>query len=85
MIIVVLIVFFCLQGFVLFCCLAAGDDPGSQEVSDQEQMEYIEMWMEKKKEESRMTFLWTIINITILPFLTNSPLFLSAIALMPSL
>ena len=38
MIIVVLIVFFCLQGFVLFCCLAAGDDPGSQEVSDQEQM-----------------------------------------------
>ena len=52
MIIVVLIVFFCLQGFVLFCCLAAGDDPGSQEVSDQEQMEYIEMWMEKRKRKA---------------------------------
>ncbi|MCB6546764.1 hypothetical protein [Blautia glucerasea] len=52
MIIVVLIVFFCLQGFVLFCCLAAGDDYGSQEVSDQEQMEYIEMWMEQKKRKA---------------------------------
>ena len=52
MIIVVLIVFFCLQGFVLICCLAAGDDPGSQEVSDQEQMEYIEMWMEKRKRKA---------------------------------
>jgi heme/copper-type cytochrome/quinol oxidase subunit 2 len=52
LIIVVLIVFFCLQGFVLFCCLAAGDDPGSQEVSDQEQMEYIEMWMEKRKRKA---------------------------------
>ena len=40
MIIVALIVFFCLQAFVLFCCLAAGNDPGSQEISDQEQMEY---------------------------------------------
>ena len=38
MIIVALIVFFCLQAFVLFCCLAAGNDPGSQEISDQEQM-----------------------------------------------
>ena len=45
MIIVTLIVFFCLQAFVLFCCLAAGNDPGSQKVSDQEQMEYIKTWM----------------------------------------
>ncbi len=52
MIIVVLIVFFCLQGFVLFCCLAAGDDSVSQEVSDQEQMEYIEMWMETRKRKA---------------------------------
>ena len=52
MIIVVLIVFFCLQGFVLFCCLAAGDDPCSQEVSDQEQIEYIEMWMETRKRKA---------------------------------
>ena len=32
--------------------LAAGDDPGWQEVSDQEQMEYIEMWMEKRKRKA---------------------------------
>ena len=37
------------RAFVLFCCLAAGDDPGSQEVSDQEQMEYIETWMETRR------------------------------------
>ena len=31
---------------------AAGDDYGSQEVSDQEQMEYIEMWMKQKKRKA---------------------------------
>ena len=51
MIIVLLIVFFCLQAFVLFCCLAAGNDPRSQEVSDQEQMDYIKMWMKHKTEK----------------------------------
>ena len=25
-----LIIFFCLQSFVLFCCVAAGNDPASQ-------------------------------------------------------
>lgn len=43
----VIIVFFLLQAFVLFCCLAAGNDPGSQKISDQEQLEYIRMWMKK--------------------------------------
>ena len=52
MIIVALIVFFCLQAIVLFCCLAAGNDPGSQEISDQEQMEYIQMWMKDKKRKA---------------------------------
>ena len=52
LIIVALIVFFCLQAFVLFCCLAAGNDPGSQEISDQEQMEYIQMWMKDKKRKA---------------------------------
>lgn len=44
-----LILFFCLQSFVLFCCLAAGNDPVSQAISDQEQMEFIKKWMERKQ------------------------------------
>ncbi len=44
-----LILFFCLQSFVLFCCLAAGNDPASQAISDQEQMEFIKKWMERKQ------------------------------------
>lgn len=42
-----LILFFILQSFVLFCCLAAGNDPVSQAVSDMEQMEYIKNWLKK--------------------------------------
>ena len=53
---VTLIVFFCLQAFVLFCCLAAGNDSGSQEVSDQEQMEYIKTWMKKKRKAWWLSF-----------------------------
>ena len=49
MLILFLVLFFLLQALVLFCCLAAGNDPGSQEVSDQEQMEYIKTWMKKKR------------------------------------
>ena len=45
--IIFLIIFFCLQAFVLLCCLAAGKDPASQKISDQEQLEYIRMWMKK--------------------------------------
>lgn len=45
--IIMLILFFVLQSFVLFCCLAAGNDPASQAVSDMEQMEYIKSWMKR--------------------------------------
>lgn len=45
MLIIFLILFFLLQILVLFCCLAAGNDPASQELSDREQMEYIQNWM----------------------------------------
>lgn len=48
-VILFLIAFFCFQSFVLFCCLAAGNDPASQEVSDMEQMEYIKAWMKKHR------------------------------------
>lgn len=47
MLILFLVLFFLLQALVLFCCLAAGNDPTSQKLSDQEQMEYIKRWMEK--------------------------------------
>lgn len=47
MLIIFLILFFLLQILVLFCCLAAGNDPASQELSDREQMEYIQRWIEK--------------------------------------
>ena len=35
------LVFFGLQIFVLFCCAAAGNDAASQELSDQEQLQFI--------------------------------------------
>lgn len=41
------IIFALLQTFVLFCCLAAGNDAASQMISDQEQMEYIREWNER--------------------------------------
>ena len=44
-----LLLFFLLQSFVLFCCLAAGNDPASQAVSDEEQIRYIRQWMELHK------------------------------------
>ncbi len=43
-IILFLILFFTLQLLVLFCCLAAGNDPYSQFLSDQEQLEYLRRW-----------------------------------------
>ncbi len=30
--------------FVLFCCAAAGNDAASQELSDQEQLQFIAEW-----------------------------------------
>ena len=44
-----LLIFFGLQIIVLFCCLAAGNDPLSQEISDQEQQEFLSEWMKHKK------------------------------------
>lgn len=38
------LVFFGLQIFVLFCCAAAGNDAASQELSDQEQLQFIAEW-----------------------------------------
>ena len=40
------IIFFCLQSFVLLWCVAAGNDPAYQLISDKEQMDYIRTWME---------------------------------------
>ena len=39
-----ILVFFLFQTFILLCCVAAGNDAASQEVSDQEQMEFIQEW-----------------------------------------
>lgn len=44
------ILFFALQAFVLFCCLAAGNDPVSQAISDEEQLEFLAEW---KKQHAR--------------------------------
>lgn len=44
MILLLVIAFFIFQTFVLLCCVAAGDDAGSQEISDQEQIEFIQEW-----------------------------------------
>ena len=44
-----ILLFFLLKSFVLFCCLAAGNDPASQAVSDEEQIRYIRQWMELHK------------------------------------
>lgn len=44
---VAFIFFALLQAFVLFCCLAAGNDQASQILSDQEQIEFIKEWNER--------------------------------------
>lgn len=43
-----LILFFSLQAMVLFCCLAAGNDPASQIISDREQEEFLKKWMQER-------------------------------------
>ena len=43
------LVFFGLQIFVLFCCAAAGNDAASQELSDQEQLQFIAEWKTTSK------------------------------------
>lgn len=51
------LVFFGLQIFVLFCCAAAGNDAASQELSDQEQLQFIAEWKKQhqKKDVCRRT------------------------------
>ena len=39
-----ILVFLLCQTFILLCCVAAGNDAASQEISDQEQMEFINEW-----------------------------------------
>ena len=39
-----ILVFLLFQTFVLLCCVAAGNDAASQEISDQEQLEFIREW-----------------------------------------
>ena len=51
--IVLIVLFFSLQTLVLFCCLAAGNDPASQAISDREQMEFLAEWMKKHKQQSK--------------------------------
>ena len=48
--ILLIILFFALLVLILFCCLAAGNDPYSQQLSDQEQLEFLARW---KKEHGR--------------------------------
>lgn len=48
-----IILFFALQSLVLFCCLAAGNDPYSQAISDQEQLEYIRNWKKQHEAEGK--------------------------------
>ena len=47
------LVFFGLQIFVLFCCAAAGNDAASQELSDQEQLQFIAEW-KKQHQKGRL-------------------------------
>ena len=58
--IIFLIIFFCLQAFVLLCCLAAGNDPASQKISDQEQLEYIRMWMKNMVQDNPAPCLFSL-------------------------
>ena len=43
-VILLIVLFLGLQLLVLFCCVAAGNDPYSQFLSDEEQMEYLTRW-----------------------------------------
>lgn len=51
-IILFLILFFVLQGFVLLCCAAAGNDSLSQKLSDEEQMKFLSDWNRRHRENA---------------------------------
>ena len=44
-----ILLFFMLQALILLCCIAAGNDPLSEALSDQEQLEFLAQW---KKEHT---------------------------------
>lgn len=46
-VILLIVLFFALQLLVLFCCVTAGNDPYSQFLSDEEQVEYLAHWKKK--------------------------------------
>ena len=48
------LVFFGLQIFVLFCCAAAGNDAASQELSDQEQLQFIDRMEKTTSKKGRL-------------------------------
>ena len=47
MILLLILIFLLFQLFILLCCVAAGNDAASQEISDQEQLEFIREWKQK--------------------------------------
>ena len=47
MILLLILIFLLFQLFILLCCVAAGNDAASQEISDQEQLEFIREWKKK--------------------------------------
>ncbi len=49
-VILLIVLFFALQLLVLFCCVAAGNDPYSQFLSDEEQVEYLINWLNDRKD-----------------------------------
>ncbi len=59
MIALMILIFFLLQGFILLCCAAAGNDAASQEISDQEQLEFIQSRKEKKAKKCIAFFIYS--------------------------
>ena len=53
MLLVLLILALAVQTLVLFCCAAAGNDPVSRAISDQEQMEFLKAWQKKHEKRPR--------------------------------
>ena len=61
-----ILVFLLCQTFILLCCVAAGNDAASQEISDQEQIEFINEW---KKTYRLIYFLYCFVHT---PFLSKT-------------
>ena len=47
MILLLILIFLLFQLFILLCCVAAGNDAASPEISDQEPLEFIREWKKK--------------------------------------